>query len=72
MLKILNCVDCEPKNAFTRTYPSETSVGFLFNLYLGIPSIESNKDILTLALRMVCGVKSGSVTFEGILMMLKR
>jgi hypothetical protein len=49
MLKILDCVNCEPINQYTRIYPSKTSVGFLFNLYLGIPSIGCTQDILTLA-----------------------
>jgi hypothetical protein len=31
MLKILNCVSCEPI-INTRIYPSEFSVGFLFNV----------------------------------------
>jgi hypothetical protein len=47
MLKILNCVDCEPINQYTRIYPSEASVGFLFKLYIGIPSIGCNQDLLT-------------------------
>jgi hypothetical protein len=47
MLKILNCTNCEPINLFTRIYPSETSEGSLFNLYLGIPSIGFTQDILT-------------------------
>jgi hypothetical protein len=49
MLMILNSVNCEPMTQFTRIYPSETSVGFLFKLYLGIPSIGCTQDILTLA-----------------------
>jgi hypothetical protein len=36
MLKILNCENCEPIYQFTILYTFETSVGFLFNLYLGI------------------------------------
>jgi hypothetical protein len=47
MLKILNCGCCEPVNLFNKIFPSETSVGFLFNLYLGIPSIGCTQDILT-------------------------
>jgi hypothetical protein len=47
MLKILNCVNCEPIHLFTQIYPSEPSVGFLFDLYLGIPSIGCTQDILT-------------------------
>jgi hypothetical protein len=47
MLKILNCGNCDPINYFTRIYPSETSVGILFSLYLGIHSIGCTKDILT-------------------------
>jgi hypothetical protein len=39
MLKILNCINCEPINLFTKIYPCEISVGFLFKLYFGIPSI---------------------------------
>jgi hypothetical protein len=64
MLKILNCVKCEPINQCTKVYPSEISVGFLFNLHLGIPSIGCTQDILTLAWRMICGVKSGSVKLK--------
>jgi hypothetical protein len=47
MLEVLNCLDCEPINLFTRIKPSEISVGFLFNLYLDIPSIGYTQDILT-------------------------
>jgi hypothetical protein len=64
MLKILNYVNCEPINKFTRIYPSEKSVETLFNLCLGIPSIGCTQDILTLAWRIVCGVKSGSVILK--------
>jgi hypothetical protein len=64
MLKILNFVDCESMNWFTRISPSEISVGFLFNLYLGIPSTGCTQDIPTLAWRMVCGVKFGSVILK--------
>jgi hypothetical protein len=49
MLNILNCDNCDPINLFTRIYPCETSVETLFNLYLGIPSLGSTQDILTLA-----------------------
>jgi hypothetical protein len=48
MIKILSCVNCEPIDSFTRIYPSETSLESLFSLYLGIPSIGCNQDILTL------------------------
>jgi hypothetical protein len=45
MIKILNCVNYEPINSFTRIYPSETSVESLFSLYLGIPFIGCTQDI---------------------------
>jgi hypothetical protein len=64
MLMILNSVNCEPMTQFTRIYPSETSVGFLFKLYLGIPSIGCTQDILTLAWRMVCSVKYGCIILK--------
>jgi hypothetical protein len=47
MLKILNCVNCDSIRKLIKIYPSETSVGFLFNLYLGIPSKGNTQDILT-------------------------
>jgi hypothetical protein len=53
MLKLWNCDNFEPINEFTRIYPSETSVGFLFNLYIDIPSIGCTQDILTWAWRMI-------------------
>jgi hypothetical protein len=47
MLKILNCVNCEPINYFTKIYPCETSVESLFSFYLVIPSIGCTQDIPT-------------------------
>jgi hypothetical protein len=71
MLKIINCVDCEPINYFTKIYSYDTSVESQVSLYLGIPSIGCTQDILKWAWRMVRGAKSGSVIIEGILIILE-
>jgi hypothetical protein len=72
MLKLLNCVDCERINKSTKIYPSETSVGFPFNLYLGISSYRMYSRYSDVIMKNGMWREIWIRDIEGILMISKR
>jgi hypothetical protein len=72
MLKVLNCVNCEPINKFNRIYPCETSVEFLFNFYLGVSINKMYSRYSDVSLKNDKWRKIRIRDIEGILKVLKR
>jgi hypothetical protein len=72
MFKKLNCVNCEPINEFTRIYPSETSVGLLFNLYLCISFLRVYSRYSDVGLKNIMWREIWIHIIKGILMMLNK
>jgi hypothetical protein len=70
--KILNFLNCDPINKLTRIYLSETSVGILLNLYLGISFYRMYSRYADASLKNDMWRKIWIRDTEGILMMLKR
>jgi hypothetical protein len=70
MLKILNFVNCEPRNHFSKIYPSETSLGFVFILYLGISFFREDSRYSDVRLKNDKWHKIWIRKIEGILMIL--
>jgi hypothetical protein len=70
MIKILNYVNCESMNQYTKIYSSETPVGFLFNLYLGISFCSMYSRYSDVSLKNDTWCKIWIRSIKGILMML--
>jgi hypothetical protein len=70
MLNILNCVNCDSIDWFTRIYPCETSIGFLFDLYLDISFFRMHSRYSDVSLKNDMWRKKWIRNIEGILMML--